>query len=64
MLSGVRTEWGVRGTVEGDIGENCEGEGVGAGEDMFGRGCEGGGAEGGGMRALRMLEAGWLEAGV
>ena len=35
MLSGVRAEWGVRGTVEGDMGENCEGEGVGAGEERF-----------------------------
>lgn len=38
MLSGVRTEWGVRGTVEGDIGENWEGEGVGAGEERLGMG--------------------------
>ena len=38
ILSGVRTEWGVRGTVEGDMGENCEGEGVGAGEERFGMG--------------------------
>ena len=33
MLSGVRTEWGVRGRVEGDMGENWEG--VGAGEEIF-----------------------------
>lgn len=35
MLSGVRAEWGVRGTVEGDIGE---GEGVGTGEERLGMG--------------------------
>lgn len=59
MLSGVRAEWGVRGTVEGDMGENWEGEG--AGEEM---GWVEGGAEGGGMRVLNTLEDGWLEAGV
>lgn len=35
MLSGVRAECGVRGTVEGDMGENWEGEGEGAGEERF-----------------------------
>jgi hypothetical protein len=64
MLSGVRAECGVRGTVEGDMGENCEGEGDGAGEERFWTGWEEGGADGGGIRALRMAEAGWLEAGV
>ena len=64
MLSGVRAEWGVRGTVEGDIGENCEGDGVGAGDARFCTGWADGGAEGGGIRALKMFEAGWLEPGV
>ena len=64
MLSGVRAECGVRGTVEGDMGENCDGEGVGAGEERLETGWEEGGAEGGGMRALSTLEDGWLEAGV
>ena len=64
MLSGVRAECGVRGTVEGDMGENCEEEGDGAGEERFWTGWEEGGADGGGIRALRMAEAGWLEAGV
>ena len=57
ILSGVRAEWGVRGSTEGDIGENCEGEG--AGDVKPGGRWEAGGAEGGGMRALRTLLEGF-----
>lgn len=58
MLSGVSTECGVRGTVEGDMGENWEGEGVGAGDERLWTGCEEGGADGGGIRALKILDDG------
>lgn len=54
MLSGVSAECGVRGAVDGDMGE-AEGMEGGAGEVRPGMEWEGGGAEGGGIRALSTL---------